>query len=133
MPVLCIAAMWPIAQFLHAMPHAFVRTFYSADLLPLSSVLILGVVREIDVKSQFGSVTPAFEHAKHAALFFAIAFLMMYIVVKAFTLKIQIPDNAVLQVTPIAEVIAQFSLVIIVTSGAFCFWLKTLTLYAKQS
>lgn len=125
-PVFCIVIFWPVADYLLDLSHAYERTFYGADLIPLSSVLILGVVREIEMKSRLGLISQDHENVRSIGLFVAMILLAIYAILRFYVLKQAIPEVDDIPVRKALTSISTFSLLAIGASGAFCFWLKSL-------
>jgi hypothetical protein len=124
-PVFCIVVFWPVAAYLHDLSHAYERTFYGADLIPLSSVLILGVVREVEMKNRLGLIPESHENIRSIGLFLAMILLAIYAILRFYVMKQDIPADANVGVKGAVTSIATFSLVVVVAAGAFCFWLKS--------
>lgn len=125
-PIFCIVVFWPVAEHLLDVSHAYERTFYGADLLPLSSVLILGAVRELEMKARLELITEDFENVRSLGLFLAMVLLAVYAILRFYVLRQDIPADATTPVKQSLTSIATFSLVVVAAAGALCFWLKSL-------
>jgi hypothetical protein len=126
-PVLCIVIFWPVAHYLSSLAYPYERTFHTADLIPLASVLILSAVREIEIKHRLGAIQNGCENARNIGLFIVLLFLMVYAILRFSVLSHEIPSSPDKPISEILTAASTFSLIVIIFTGAYCFWLKSLS------
>jgi hypothetical protein len=126
-PVLCVVIFYFVAKYLHEVAHAYEKTFYGADLLPLASVLILGAVRELEIKAKLGVIENDREKTRMCGWFLAMVILVFYAILRFYVLKQDVPVSPDEPVKASLTAIATFSLFVIAATGALCFWLRTLS------
>jgi hypothetical protein len=132
LPVFFIVIFWPVAVYLMKLPYAFERVFHGADLIPVASILILGAIRELDTKRRLGLIGDEAENWRSLALFVSIILLVVYAILRFHVMRYDFPANAEVPIDETITGIARVSLWVVVSAGAFCFWLKSLTLRAER-
>lgn len=132
LPVFFIVVFWPVAAYLMKLPHAFERVFHGADLIPIASILILGAIRELDTKRRIGLIGDEMENWRSLALFVSIVLLVGYGIFRFHSMRYEFPSDALAPIDGTIAGISRVSLMIVVCAGAFCFWLKSLTLRAER-
>ncbi len=111
LPVFFIAILWPVYKFLFLTPFAFERVFSSADLIPFSSLILLGVFLDIDSEEKLNNMQKkSLQYYRLAALIFAIIILSLFGFLKYHNMSYQFPSQAQATVDDVITVIAFISI-----------------------
>ncbi|MDG9667695.1 hypothetical protein ONV78_08135 [Hahella sp. CR1] len=126
LPVLFIIGFWLVAALLIKMPYAFERVLSTADLMPIASILMLSVFREIDAEIKLNRVPEKITITvqKNLAIFFPIVILCVYCIAKYYTMNYTFPTENGKEIDNIIKAIPYASFISIIFSGIFCFSAK---------
>lgn len=124
LPIVFIVGFWPIADFLLKTPYAFERVFSSAELVPVASILMLGVSREIDTEKNLGRIGKDMNIFRQLGIFFPIVMLSAYCVLKFYSMGYDFPSKSGDSVDLVIERIPYVSIFSVIFAGAYCFAVK---------
>jgi hypothetical protein len=119
-----IVAFWPIAAFLLHKQYPFDLVFYTADLIPVGTILLLASVREIDTEYKLGRLQKPCERRRLLGLFICMILLSAYAVCRYHSFEIKAPEDAA-SLDQSSDAISVFSLLAVGFCGLYALWLKT--------
>jgi hypothetical protein len=124
LPIFFIMGFWPIALYLLKIPFAFERVFSNADLIPVSSLLMLAASREIESEKMLGRISKEMNLTKQLGIFLPIVMLSVYSVLKVYSMTYHFPENSDREVDNVISTIPYLSFSSAILAGCFCFMTK---------
>jgi len=90
-----LALFWPIGWLALSLPHLFEKIFSSADLLPLSALILLGIFSDFEQAALYERIrSPWLTALRYCAILLAVLYLFTYGFCKVRYLEYQFPSPA---------------------------------------
>lgn len=124
LPIIFIVGFWPVAAYLLKIPHAFERVFYTADLMPVASLLMLSASREIEMENKLKRTTKEMNFYKQLGIFFPILMLFTYGILRYFSMTHTIPTEATQSLEEPITLIPYICFGSMIVAGSYCFMTK---------
>lgn len=124
LPIIFIVVFWPIGLYLLKIPFAFEKVLSSADLMPIASLLMLAVSREIDMENKLGRITNEMDTSKYVGLFLSILILLFYACFKYYYMTYSFPINSDVNLDEVISIIPYISFATVICALTFCFSTK---------
>ncbi len=128
-PVVFICMLYPIYNYFLMVSFPFERVFFSAELIPISCLLILNSSRDIEQEQRFGSLFYRLYKTKIFGQACSILFLSSYWVIKCFSLTYKYPVDSNYLIEEWVLISSWTSIFIIIFSFIYCLNIKIYIIY----
>ena len=124
LPAVFVAMFWPVRVYLLDQSLAFERAFYTVDLLPIASILLIGVAREIELERDLGRISRKLGGLRDAGIFLAMVIMLIYSVIRYFSLEYSFPDQGSVEAVAVRAA-PYLSGGVLLIAGTFGFYAKS--------